>query len=204
MRALFSADFPQTFPSIGDFRSSCGCLLLLFVASCQTGVEIRPDVGAIETTARQAQECRYVAARKPEYQVLLAHMPLADIDQVDLVQMADTRLISPSEITALTDWSHEVQQCRNEIVATATHNGLSNYVPIVLANWDRQDRIVVQLVQRKIPWGEAVLQLKTSKTVLLAGINEENERRGSALTRSTEAQQANRAALLNAFARLVP
>jgi hypothetical protein len=53
------------------------------------------------------------------------------------------------------------------VAAAATPSSLSAYVPIVLAHWDRQDRIVVQLVQRKIPWGEAVLRLKASRTVFL-------------------------------------
>jgi hypothetical protein len=177
------------------------CLLLLLVAACQTG-EIKPDLCALETTAQQAQQCREAAARKPEYQMLQAHLPLAGIDQSDLRQMADPSLISSSEIVALTDWSSEIQQCRNEIIAA--RNSLSSYVPIVLAHWDRQDRLVVQLIQRKIPWGEAVLRLRESRTALLTGINEESNRQGSALTRSAEAERANRTALLNAFTRLVP
>jgi hypothetical protein len=52
--------------------------------------------------------------------------------------------------------------------------------------------------------GEAVLRLRESKTTLLTGINEESGRRSAALTRSAEAQRANRGALLNAFTRLVP
>jgi hypothetical protein len=178
--------------------------LLLLVAASQTGGEIKPDLSALETTAQQAQECREAAARKPEYQVLQAHMPLAGIDQADLRQMADARLISSSEIVALTDWSNDIQQCRNEIVAAGARGSLSGFVPIVLAEWDRQDRVVVQLIQRKIPWGEAVLRLRESRTALLTGINEESNRQGVALTRSAEAERANRTALLNAFTRLVP
>jgi hypothetical protein len=73
-------------------------------------------------------------------------------------------------------------------------------------SWQLQcaDWVVVQLIQRKIPWGEAVLRLRESKTTLLTGINEESGRRSAALTRSAEAQRANRGALLNAFTRLVP
>ena len=83
-------------------------------------------------------------------------------------------------------------------------SGLSSYVPIVLADRDRQDRIIVQLMQRKISWGEAILQLKASRTILLAGISEESEHRGSERSRSAEADRANHAAMLNAFTRLVP
>ena len=198
----------REFPQIGSsafvyLHVRCCRLLLLLVAACQTG-QIKPDLSALEATAQQAQECREAADRKPEYQVLQAHMPLAGIDQADLRQMADARLISMSEIVALTDWSNDMQQCRNEIVAAGANDNLSSYVPIVLAEWDRQDRVAVQLIQRKIPWGEAVLRLRQSRTVLLTGINEESERQGAALTRSAEAERANRTALLNAFTRLVP
>jgi hypothetical protein len=116
--------------------------------------------------------------------------------------MADLGLISSSEIVALIDWSNDIQQCRNEIIAA--RNSLSGYVPIVLADWDRQDRVVVQRIQQKIPWGEAVLRLRESRTALLTDINEESDRQGSALTRSAEAERANRTPLLNAFTRLVP
>jgi hypothetical protein len=179
---------------------------LLLVAACQTadGTGFRTETSALDTAVQQAQECHAAAARKPDYEMLRAHMPLADIDQADLRQMAEAKLISPSEIMVLANWSHDIRQCRNEIVAAATRSSLSAYVPIVLAHWDRQDRIVVQLVQRKIPWGEAVLRLKASRTGLLTDISEENDRRSSAISRSAEAEQANRAAMLNAFARLVP
>jgi hypothetical protein len=181
-------------------------LLLLLVAACQTtgGVRSRADANAFETAAQQAQECRAEIARKPEYQILRSHMPLADIEQADLGQMADARLISPPEVTALADWSYDLQQCRSEAVTVVERSGLSSYVPIVLADRDRQDRIIVLLMQQKITWGEAVLRLKASRTTLLAGISEETERRGSELSRSAEAERANRAALLNAFTRLVP
>jgi hypothetical protein len=194
-------------PAHGGYLRIRSSLLLLLVAACQTAGEtgFRTETSALDTAVQQAQECHAAAASKPEYYVLQAHMPLADIDQADLGQMADARLISPSEIVVLADWSRDIRQCRNEIVAAAaTPSSLSAYVPIVLAHWDRQDRIVVQLVQRKIPWGEAVLRLKASRTVFLTDISEKNDRRGSALSRSAEAEQANRAAMLNAFARLVP
>jgi hypothetical protein len=182
----------------------CCRLLILLVAACQSGNQGKPDLGAIEAIAQQAQQCREAADRKPEYQVLQAHMPLAGIDQADLRQMADTTMISSSEIVALTGWSGDMQQCRDEIVDAEARTTLSGYVPIILADWDRQDRVVVQLIQRKTSWGEAVLRLRESRTALLTGINEETERQGSALTRSAQAERANRIALLNAFTRLVP
>jgi hypothetical protein len=193
-------------PAHGGYLRIRSSLLLLLIAACQTAGEtgFRTETSALDTAVQQAQECHAAAASKPEYYVLQAHMPLADIDQADLGQMADARLISRSEIVVLADWSRDIRQCRNEIVAAATRSSLSAYVPIVLAHWDRQDRIVVQLVQRKIPWGEAVLRLKASRTGLFTDLSEENDRRSSALSRSAEAEQANRAAMLNAFARLVP
>jgi hypothetical protein len=189
----------------GNLRIPCS-LLLLLIAGCQTagGIRSQTGAGAVETAAQQVQECRATAAGKPEYHMLRTHIPLADIDQADLGQMADVRLISPPEIVMLADWSRDIQQCRNEVVDAATRSNLAGYIPIVLADWDRQDSIVVQLVQRKIPWGEAVLRLKASRTALLAGISEETDRRGSAVTRSAEAARSNRAALLNALVRLVP
>jgi hypothetical protein len=75
------------------------------------------------------------SARKPEYEMLRAHMPLADIDQATLGQMAaGAALISPPKSGVLTDWSHDIQQCRNEIVAAATRSGLSAYVRSSLAD----------------------------------------------------------------------
>jgi hypothetical protein len=188
--------------ALGTSRVPSG-LLLLLVAACQPANEVRSPTDA-SAFAQQAQECRTGVARKPEYQVLRAHMPLSDIEQADLGQMADARSISPPEVAALADWADEIQRCRNEIMTAAEHSGLSSYVPIVLADGDRQDRIIVQLMQRKISWGEAILQLKASRTVLLAAISAESEHRGSERSRSAEADRANHAAMLNAFTRLVP
>ncbi len=185
-------------------RIWCCPPLLLLVTACQTGGEIKPDLGALGTIAKRAQECYEAAARKPEYQLLLAHVPLAGIEQADLRQMADASLISSSETVALIDWSNDTQRCRNEIVAAGATDSLSGYVPMVLAEWDRQDLVVVQLIQRKVSRGEAVLRLRESRTTLLTGINEESKRQGAALTRSAETERANRIALLNAFTRLVP
>jgi hypothetical protein len=178
----------------------------MLVAACQTegDIQSRNEASAFEAAAKQARECRAAMASRPEFQVLGAHMPLADIDQADLAQMLDVSLASPSEIAVLAAWSHGILQCRNEVEEAATRSGLSSYIPIILADGDRQDRIVVELVQRKISWGEAVLRLKASRTALVTGVSDEADRRGAALTRSAEAERANRAALMNAWFRLVP
>ena len=193
------------FGSVSRIRTQCG-LLLLMLTTCQTGGEIKSqaDADAVDMAAQNAQDCRAMAEREPEYQVLREHMPLIDIGQADLQQMLDARLISAPERVALARWSHDVQQCGSQVVAMATRNGLSSYVPIVLADRDRRDRILVLLVQRKIAWGEAVLRLKASSTVLQAGITEETSRRDTESRRSSDAERAHRAALLNAFFRLVP
>ena len=185
---------------------SIGSLLLLIAAGCQTAGEVRSqgDMEAVNAAAKQAQECRATAARKPAYGSLGEHMPLANIEAADLHQMTDATLISPAETVALSAWSHDPQQCRNAVVAMAERSGLSSYLPSVLADRDRQDRILVLLIQRKIHWGEAVLRLKASRTDLLAGLAEESEQRAAAYERSSEAARADRVALLNAVFRLAP
>jgi hypothetical protein len=189
----------------GRRHLACGALLLL-AAACQTagGIQSRTDAAAFEAAAQQARECRTEVGQRPGYELLRRHMPLGDIQQADLRQMADPSLISATEARVLIEWSHDMQRCRNASVRAATRSGLSSYVPIVLAGWDRQDHIAVRLLQRKITWGEAVMRLKASNTTLLAGLGEEANRRLSALTRSAEAERAHRAALLNAFSGFAP
>jgi len=118
--------------------------------------------------------------------------------------MTDARLISPPERAALTAWSRDLQQCGSQVIATMMRDGLSSYVPILLASRDRQDQILVLLAQRKIPWGEAVLRLRASRTALLKDITEKSDWRSAEFSRSTETTRANVTALLNALTRLVP
>jgi arylsulfatase A-like enzyme len=49
------------------------------VAACQTTGEtsFRTETSALDTAVQQAQECHAAASRKPEYEMLRAHMPLA-------------------------------------------------------------------------------------------------------------------------------
>jgi hypothetical protein len=121
-----------------------------------------------------------------------------------LTQLADTDFISSDEKVALRGWFRDMGQCRNILPAAVTQQGLYSFLPAILADEDRQDRIYTLLIQKKITWGEAVLRLKASRTGLLESLAATNDRLQAEATQSEQAVRVNQTGLLNALTRLAP
>jgi hypothetical protein len=183
------------------------CSLLLFaVAACGYAGERRQaaELDRLVHAAQEAESCRAAGASKADVQVLRERVPLRNIDEASLEQLADRKFASDREKSALTVWSGVTGHCGAQARTALARIGLSSHIPAILANRDRQDHIFVQLVQGKIRWGDAVLRLKASRTVLWSAVAEENDRRDTEFERSTEAARANRTAILDAFTQMMP
>src|SRR5262249_41988688 len=87
--------------------------------ACSTSVDSKPDalLTAAVTISQDATTCRRSLADNIEYQSVARRMPLVDIYQATLRQMADTQLASPDEISALLAWAQELQRCRYKTLA---------------------------------------------------------------------------------------
>jgi hypothetical protein len=190
---------------VNGLRLACGLLLFAVTACGSAGERKRAiEVDRLSHVAREAEACRAAGASKAEIQALRQRLPLHDIDEASLEQMADTRFASGPEKSALAVWSGVSGQCGAQARSALARIGLASYIPAILANQDRQDHVFVQIVHGKIPWGDAVLRLKASRTALWSTIAEENDRRSLEFDRSTEAARANRTAILDAFTQMVP
>jgi hypothetical protein len=194
------------FGAFDDVKGAACGVLLFAVTACGSagGRKQAAELDRLGHAAQEVESCRAAGASKPDVQVLRQRMPLRNIDEADLEQMAEMRFASNPEKSALAVWSGVTGQCGAEARKALARVGLSSYIPAILANQDRQDHIFVQLVQGRIRWGDAVLRLKASRTALWSAVAEENDRRYTEFERSTEAARANRTAILDALTQMVP
>lgn len=117
-------------------------------------------------------------------------MPLDDIGRASLLQMADPELVTSSEVAALDAWTGDLNACRERLLQVANKT-LPAFGPIVEASRDDDDAIFVELAQRKLTWGRAVMRLKSTRTRLRADlIARADQVLGEA--RKLEQQQLNR------------
>lgn len=157
-------------------RRSClaAVALLPVLAGCGASQAFAPyatqaDLQRFAATAHASVDCRAAAARNPRYRILDRRMPLADIGAASLGQMTDQDLATNGEVAALAAWTAELNACRAPILQVANET-FPAFGPIIEAARDDDDAILVDLAQRKLPWGKAVLRLKGTRTKLRADL----------------------------------
>jgi hypothetical protein len=181
--------------------------LLLAATACTSpgGLAPNPDPlsDTIQSAARQALECRSSVAAEPRYRVIAAHMPLSDLSQATLRQLADPASATREESDVLAAWRDELQLCRDQVVASVLSTD-AEYAPMVLAAWNKDDATLVLVVNSKIGWGEAVSQLKTHLVEMLTKIIDTAYRNAAALNRSRDTVLDRRLSILTKLLALVP
>jgi hypothetical protein len=162
-----------------------------------------PLTETIQAAGRQALECRSTVAAKPGYRAIAAHFPLSDLNQATLEQMASLAPATKEEIGILAAWRGDIQLCRDQIVASLQSTD-AEYTPMVLDAWNKDDETLVLLVNGKLAWGKAVLQLKAHMIEMLANITDRAYRNAAALNKSRDVVLDRRLATLTKLLVLVP
>ncbi len=177
----------------------------LVLGACSTSADIEADAFSTDamTISRDAASCRRSLADDAEYQPVARRMPLVDIDQATVQQMADTRLASSNEVGALLAWAHELQKCRHNTMAA-----IRQRAPIALASvltaWNGEDEVFVLLSKRRLSWGDAVIRLRSNRAELLAKLTDQAFRESAQLNASKQAELSRRVSILNALTNLAP
>ncbi len=175
------------------------------LGACSTSADIEADAFSTDamTISRDAASCRRSLADDAEYQPVARRMPLVDIDQATVQQMADTRLASSNEVGALLAWAHELQKCRHNTMAA-----IRQRAPIALASvltaWNGEDEVFVLLSKRRLSWGDAVIRLRSNRAELLAKLTDQAFRESAQLNASKQAELSRRVSILNALTNLAP
>jgi hypothetical protein len=194
------------------FRRSCFGMLAgtmpLLAAACvaPAQLEIRNaelDLQRFVAATNDAIACRATAAQNPRYRILDERMPLTDIGSASLPQMADPSLATRAQIPALHAWSHDLNACREQLLQV-TYNTLPSFGPIIEAARDQDDATFVQLTERKVTWGEAVMRLKKNRTTLRADLTARADQVLAELGNQQQEQLNRRATILSSIIRVLP
>jgi hypothetical protein len=85
-----------------------------------------------------------------------------------------------------------------------TYNTLPSFGPIIEAARDRDDATFVQLTERKVTWGEAVMRLRKTRTTLRADLTAHADQVLAELGKQEEEQRNRRATILSSIMRVLP
>jgi hypothetical protein len=117
--------------------------------------------------------------------------------------MTDRGLATRAQISALDAWSHDLNACREQLLQV-TYNTLPSFGPIIEAARDRDDATFVQLTERKMAWGEAVMRLRKTRTTLRADLTAHADQVLAELGKQEEEQRNRGATILSSIIRVLP
>jgi hypothetical protein len=194
------------------FRRSCFGMLAatmpLVGAACIAPAQLEMrntelDLQRFVAAANDAVACRATAAQNPQYGILAERMPLTDIGSASLPQMTDPGLATRAQISALDAWSRDLNTCRKQLLQV-TYNTLPSFGPIIEAARDQDDATFVQLTERKVTWGEAVMRLKRNRTTLRADLTARADQVLGEVGKQEQEQLNRRATILSSIIRILP
>ena len=131
-------------------------MLLLVVAGCATAAQRQAQQAGVASREAVAQlkSCLSAVWSKPEYASLVPHNPDMDTGQHTMVQLTDESVPSAEEARLEAARFDENSGCRKQFLASLSL-ARPDLVPILANGYSRGAAIVVELVERKITWGEA-------------------------------------------------
>ena len=131
---------------------------LLVLTGCATAAQRQPQQAgaAIGETPAQFRACLTAVITKPEYASLLPHTP--DLTTgLSTAQLTDETFMSPEGARLLIARHREVSSCQTYCL-NALLPVRPDMVPILADEYTKETALSVQLVERKITWGEGARQ----------------------------------------------
>jgi hypothetical protein len=155
---------------------------------------------AIATNNRSAaqtfQTCVVNLYNSPEVAPLRTNLPL-DVNHATLAQLANRSFATDVEVRAILQNHPKLQTCRQAFLAQLSQT-MPTFAPIFIANETRSDSNVIELIQRKVAWGE-FLQRESARTIeATAQLLAEGRRIEAGLEQSHEAELERRRAAIQA------
>jgi hypothetical protein len=177
----------------------------LLLGACSTSADINANSFLTDdiSVAQDAASCRRSLASNIEYEPIARRMPLVDIYQATIRQMADAQLANPEEVSALLAWTQELQKCRQKTLAAIR---LQSPIALgrVLTGWNAEDGVFVLLSKRRLTWGDAVTRLRTIRAELFSKLTDQAFRESTQLNANKQAELTRRVSILNALTNLAP
>jgi hypothetical protein len=202
----------------GLTAAKLSALLLLFFG-CGCATQAQKQYQATVTNDKAALErlssCAVTVYSSTEAIPVRAHAPLKSTDAT-LQQLSDESRATDKEISALLTIHPRFQECRKNFLSDLSQSS-PTLVPIFAESYNRNEDNLLELLQRKIAWGEylrrsrdigtetqAAVQVEIQRIV--AGLEQDHraelvarQRAAAAMAQSAQTQQ-----LINAMNRPIP
>jgi len=136
-------------------RDFCLALLSVLLAGCLTAAQ--RQVVAIAQVAKAQNEktmaCLQKITTNPAYEPLAKHAPLDSRINPTLTQLSDRSVTTDDEIQLINIIHNEIASCREQAIE-GLMPVLPGIIPIIVRGYHEGDLITVDLMERKITWGE--------------------------------------------------
>jgi|SRR5580704_2148297 hypothetical protein len=156
----------------------------------------------IATNTRSAsqtfQACVLALYNSPEVEPLRADLP-SDPNRATLAQLANRNFATDVEVRTILENHPKLQVCRRAFLDQISQTTPA-FVPIFLATETSADNETINLIQKKIAWGEFLQRWKAISVEGTARLLAEDQRIVAGLEASHEAELARRQAAIQAAA----
>lgn len=170
-------------------------LALAVLAGCATAAQHQAQLAT--TATREAaggfKACLAAVVAKPEYASLLPHTPDPATGQPTMAQLTDESLISPEEAKLFAARWDELTPCKTHVLS-ALSTVRPDVVPVLSDGFAKGAAIAVQLVERKITWGEGARQTQALGVTVRQNVAAVDRQWIADLNASHQAEMARRQA----------
>lgn len=151
------------------------------------------------SSSGQFQACMANLYNSPDYAVIGAKLP-QDASQATLLQLTDKSTATDSEIAAILALHPKVQGCQKAFLDQIS-NTTPTIVPIFADAEIASENSLIDLIEKKQPWGTHVMRVRqisadAQKQILAEGLKIQGQ-----LSQSNEAELSQRRAAFEAMAR---
>lgn len=167
---------------------------------CATAAQrqLRSMVGNDQAALQRLQACTANIYNSPDLEPLRKDLPL-NPNSASLEQLANTNFVSGVEVRLIFANHPKLQACRQEFIAQISQT-TPTWVPIFVKMTTTNDNYLIELLQKKLDWGDFLERLRQTTNEANAELVAENQRILAALEQSHEAELARRQAATQAAA----
>lgn len=177
--------------------ATIAAVTLLF--GCATAAQRQLQSMAVNNreALQESQACVAAIYNLPDLEPLRKNLPL-NVDSASLEQLSNLNYISDVEVQLITANYPKLQTCRQNTI-TRLAQTTPTWAPIFAKLFVTNDSNLVELVQKKLRWGEFLQRLREASVAAKSELSTENQRILAGLEASHEAEVARRQAALQAF-----
>jgi hypothetical protein len=130
-------------------------ILCVVMTSCATTAQRQGAARSqgIQVVRQNWKSCTDKITSNPTYWTLFQHRPFS-ANKATLAQLADTGVPSDEDVDLIIAFHNEMANCRAQFVENAMQVD-PGVVPIYTESWHKADLLMVDLIQKKITWGES-------------------------------------------------